>query len=128
MTPVRECRELEETYGTHYTDTVLRAEEEEGPHPREIREVIMRLDKEMRLCRCTQADKAPVVAGIAQIAGWERLWDAALDEGPRCIKKMKCLVKAACHRCFGDCCPCVHKEVTPDMTDSLASMNFQFLK
>ena len=89
VTLVRECRELEEAYGTHYTDAVLRAEEEVGPHPREMKEEILRLDREMRLIRCTQADKAPVVADIARLAGWERLWDAALDEGPRCIKRMK---------------------------------------
>ena len=38
VTLVRECRELEEANGTHYTDAILRAEEGEGPHPHEMKE------------------------------------------------------------------------------------------
>ena len=70
-----------------------------------------------------------MVAHIARTVGWEKLWDAALDEGPRCVQQMKRLVKTLCHRCFGgtENCPCVHKEVTQEMIDSLA-MDFKSLK
>ena len=63
---------MEEAYGTRYTDVVMTAEGE-GPQPREMKEMIMKRDREMILPRCSQDDKAPVVAGIAQAAGWERL-------------------------------------------------------
>ena len=125
VTLVRECREMEEAYGTHYTEAVLRAEEGDGPHPHEMKKEIMKLqlDKEMRLACCSQNDKAPVVADIARVVGWEKLWDASLDEGPRCVRQLKRLVKSACHRCFNDACPCQHKSVTPEMVDALANMN-----
>ena len=77
---------------------------------------------------CSQADRAPVVADIARAAGWEKLWDATLDEGSRCVQRLKRLVKSACHRCFDGACPCEHKEVTKEMIDSLSNLSFQFLK
>ena len=127
VTLVCECRELEEAFGTHYTDAVMRAGEGEGPHPRKMKEAIMKVDREMRLASCSQADRAPVVADIARAAGWEKLWDATLDEGSRCVQRLKRLVKSACHRCFDGACPCEHKEVTKEMIDSLSNLSFQFL-
>ena len=51
-----------------------------------------------------------------------------LDEGPRCVQRLKRLVKSVCHHCFSDACPCDQKEVTLEMIDSLGNMNLQFLK
>ena len=64
----------------------MRAGEGEGFHPRKMKEAIMKLDREMRLASCSQADRAPVVTYIARVVGWEKLWDATLDEGPRCVQ------------------------------------------
>ena len=97
---VRECRELEEAFGTSFTDGILEAEEGEGPHPLEVRKEVMGRDQAHRMDRCSQDNRAPVVVEIAQVVRWEKLWDAALDEEPRCIQWMKHLVKALCHRCF----------------------------
>ena len=65
-TLVRECRELEEAFGTHYADMVLRAEKGGVARPREMKEEIMREDMEMRLARCSQNDRAPVLTEIAR--------------------------------------------------------------
>ena len=56
---VCECREPEEAFGTPYTDVILRAGEGGVPRPHEMKEEIMRMDKKMRLARCSQADRAP---------------------------------------------------------------------
>ena len=48
------------------TQSCRRAGEGEGPHPRKTKEAIMKLD---RLASCSQADRAPVVADIAQVIG-----------------------------------------------------------
>ena len=64
------------------------AKEGEGPHPREIKE-IMGKDQAQRMDRCSEKGRVPVVVDIAQVVRWEKLWDAALDEGPRCIQWMK---------------------------------------
>ena len=72
---------------------------------------IMGRDQAQRMHRCSQEDRAPVVLVIAQVVRWEKLWDAALDEGPHCIHWMKHLVKALCHRRFGDRLDCTHEIV-----------------
>lgn len=59
-----------------------------------------------------QNKKSPTVAEEARRIGWEKHWNAALDEGAHCIgqNEMRGLVKTPCHKCFGDAssCPCEH--------------------
>ena len=119
VTLVRECRELEEVFGTRFTDMILQAEKGGGPLNRELKKEIMKTDQELRLERCE--DRASGVADIARMVEWEGLWDAALDEGPCCIQQMKRLVKTLCHHCFGEDCQCVHREQTQEMITSLAN-------
>ena len=87
----------------------------------------MERDKGLRLDRCSQIERAPVVMAITEIIGWEKLWDAALDEGSCCIQWMKHFVKTLCHRKARQDCPRVdlHTLVTEDM---LAKTDFNFLK
>ena len=66
---VRECRELEEVLGTKYTDMILEAEGG-GPHPRDLKKEVMRRDKERRLDRCSQEDRAPCSGGTHSSADW----------------------------------------------------------
>ena len=49
MSLVRECRELEEAFGTSFTGRILEAEEGEGPYPREIRKEITGRDQAQRM-------------------------------------------------------------------------------
>ena len=126
---VRECRELEEAFGTSYTDRILMIEEGECPHPRVMREDIVKRDREAQLVKCSLREKSPVVADVAG-RHWEKLWDAALDEGARCIEQMRGLVRMLCHKCFGDgsSCPYEHHDVTEDMMNSLSRLNFDCLQ
>ena len=125
---VCECRELEEAFGTSFTDRILEAEEGEGPHPREIRKEITGRDQTQRMDRCSQEDRAPAVVEIAQVVQWEKLWDTALDEGPHCIQWMKRLVKALCHQCFGDKrdCPHEHIDISQELINCLANTDFNY--
>ena len=86
---VHECRELEEAFGTSFTDRILEAKEGEGPHPWDIRKEITGRDQAQRMDRCSQEDRVPVMVEIAQVDQWEKLLDTALDEGPCCIQWMK---------------------------------------
>ncbi len=68
------------------------------------------------------------VAEVAKCIGWEKLWEAALDEGPRCVWELRGLVKVLCHQCFGDGsnCPCEHRQEVPeDLVNSLSSLNLE---
>ena len=70
---VHECRELEEAFGTSFTDRILDpAKEGEGPHPREIKKIMGR-DQSQRMNRCSQKGRVPVVVDIAQVVRWEKL-------------------------------------------------------
>ena len=128
---VRECRELEEVLGTQYTDMILKAEGG-GPHPCDL--------KKGGYAKRQGTEAGQMFPGRQSSSGGTHSLDywmggavdiAALDEGPRCIQQMKYLVKTLCHCCFGGTkqdCPCVPKEVTQEMIDSLAIMDFKFLK
>ena len=87
-------------------------------------------DQAQRMDRCSQEDRVPVVVDIAQVVQWEKLWDAALDEGPRCIQWMKHLVKALCHRCFGDRRDCAHEhvDISQELINCLANRDFNFIR
>ena len=47
-------QELEEAFGTSFTDRILEAREGEGPHPREIKKEIMGRDQAQRMDRYSQ--------------------------------------------------------------------------
>ena len=66
---VRECRELEEAYGTNYTDRISIAEEGECLHRRVVREDIVTRDRAMTLAKCSQNGKALIVAEVAILVG-----------------------------------------------------------
>ena len=68
VTLVRECRELEEVFGTRFTDMILQAEEG-GPLSRELKKEILKTDQELRLERCK--DRAPGVADVARMVEWK---------------------------------------------------------
>ena len=128
---VRECRELEEVLSTQYTDMILKAEGG-GPHPRDLKKggYAKRQGTEAgQMFPAGQSSSGGTHSSDYWMGGAVDI--AALDEGPRCIQQMKHLVKTLCHCCFGGTkqgCPCVHKEVILEMIDSLAIVDFKFLK
>ena len=77
---VKECKELEESFGTHFTDTILGGKAEKVSM-KEVKKVIGQLDREKRIELCV--GKAPQIAGVAKNGGWLRLWNMALDLGLR---------------------------------------------
>jgi len=78
---VKECRELEEQFGTTYTDEILGGRE---LSIKDMKKAIYQLDKEQLVAKCSV--KAPIIAEVATRVGWSRLWDATLDLGCKSIK------------------------------------------
>ena len=68
---VRECRELEEHFGTHFTLNKIACSF------KEMKKAVMDADKKTRRERCKE--KAPMIAELAESPGWCKLWDHALD-------------------------------------------------
>ena len=75
---VKECRELEEGFGTHFTDEILARRE---VHPKDIRAAIHDRDLQQNAAKCS--GKAPIIAEVANRVGWSKLWDVAMDLGVR---------------------------------------------
>ena len=77
---VGECRELEECFGTNYTDSILAGADEVSMD--EVKRVVKQADGVRRLEKC--ADRAPLIAEVVNRGGsWIKLWDATLHLGTR---------------------------------------------
>ena len=95
---VRECRELEEGFGTHITEEILNGRADEV-QMKEVRKLIGQLDKEKRYERC--AEKAPLILEVAERVGWLKLWDTALDLGQRHTRGLQVLSRLMSHHAYG---------------------------
>lgn len=104
---VKECRELEEGFGTHFTDDILARRE---VHPKDIRATIHDRDLQQNAAKCS--GKAPIIAEVANRVGWSKLWDVAMDLGVKSIRGLQCLSRAMCHHGRGDH-PCPRCDAAP---------------
>ena len=73
---VMECKEIEDSFGTHFTNTILGGKAKKVSI-KEVKKMIGQLDREKRIELCV--GKAPQIAGEAKNRGRLRLWDMALD-------------------------------------------------
>jgi len=74
----------------------------------DVKREVHRRGKEMVLEKCAMADRSPAAVKIEERIGWESLWENALVCGERCMRKIRWLVKALCHRCNGEDCTYHH--------------------
>ena len=47
----------------------------------------------MLLEKCAANDDTKLISEIAQVISWSKLWDQALEKGPRCVNGLKALVR-----------------------------------
>ena len=77
---MKECRELEISYGTNFTDTILT--DANNVSLRIIKKTIRGIDREKLVQKCS--NKSPTIAAVASKDGsWPKLWDSALHLGSR---------------------------------------------
>ena len=95
MCLVRECRDLEECFGTNFNMDILRMnacsakDEEENPCLRQVQ-------------TCGAGCKeAPLIVEVAGSVGWASLWDAALDHGWKTVRGVQMINRAMSHHCHG---------------------------
>ena len=88
----RECRELEEYFGLNLTDHIL---SRSACSAKETKNVVYEQDKIKRAQRCLE--KAPLIAKVAEHAGWAQLSDAVLDLGWKAVKGLQMLSRAMSH-------------------------------
>ena len=63
------------------------------PHPREIKKDILSRDRDLRLAQYEGRADMSTVVEVERAIGWPRLWDLALDHGPKCIDGLRNLVR-----------------------------------
>lgn len=96
MCLVRECRELEEHFGSSVTDSILQRSE---TSIRAVKIRLKKIDYEIMLWRCTE--KAPSVDNIESDVGWTKLWNAALDLGAKHTRGLQALSRVLGHHGLG---------------------------
>ena len=75
---VGECRELEEHFGTCFSDVILEGDDEVSMH--EVKRVIKQVDRVSKLEKCRK--RAFLIVDVMNKGGsWARLWDSALHLG-----------------------------------------------
>ena len=95
---IRECLELEEHLNTNFTHPLLisssdsESDKESRPSPREIKDQIARNDKSLLLEKCSKNQDTRLIADIARIVSWSKLWDLALNDGPKCVNALRAFV------------------------------------
>ena len=63
------------------------------PHPQEIKKDILSRDRDLRLAQYEGRADMSTVVEVERAIGWPRLWDLALDHGPKCIDGLRNLVR-----------------------------------
>ena len=107
---VRECLELEEHFETNFTQLLLtsnsESNEESRPSLRQIRDLISKQDKQLLLDKCSSNDDTCLIADITKMVSWSKLWDLALDGGPRCVRSMWAFVRIISYPSYSNsACP-----------------------
>ena len=62
--------------------------------PRDLKKCIISRDMIIMVTlleKCAANDDTKLISEIAQVISWSKLWDQALDKGPRCVNGLKAL-------------------------------------
>ena len=95
---IRECLELEEHLNTNFTHPLLisssdsESDKESRLSPRQIKDQIARNDKSL-LEKCSKNQDTRLIADIARMVSWSKLWDLALNDGPKCVNALRAFVR-----------------------------------
>lgn len=94
---VKECRELEEHFGTHFTSDILEGSDLSFKC---LKKTILECDRKQLVAKCLT--KAPTIAKVATRGGWSRIWDTALDLGEKSVRGVQHLSRVMSHHGRGD--------------------------
>ena len=113
---VRECRELEASFGTQFTDQLL--SDADNVSVREIKNHLLETDKEKMLATCDT--KAPLIANVCKCGGaWPAVWDSARHLGSRHTLGLQSLTRLLAHHGKGSS-PCPKCDVV--LSDSTTTL------
>ena len=67
--------------------------EEDRTSTRQIKDQIARNDKSLLLEKCSKREDTKLIADIARMVSWLKLWDLALNDGPKCVNALRAFVR-----------------------------------
>ena len=79
-------------------DEIL-ADTEDNICLKELREYVRHLDRKKRMMKC--AEKAPLIAKLANECGWLKLWDGAMERGWKHTRGLQALSRVLGHHRMG---------------------------
>ena len=95
---MKEYRDLEEWFEIDAVDKIL-ADMEANVCLKELREYVRHLDRKKRMMKC--AEKAPLIAKLANECGWLKLWDGAMERGWKHTRGLQALSRVLGHHRMG---------------------------
>ena len=88
---IRECHELEECLNVNLTQSLLTSETDlDMPSVTQIKKQTTNNSLSLLLGKCSQED-TKIIADIARLVSWSKLWDLAHNEGPKCVNALRAL-------------------------------------
>ena len=72
---------------------MLQRDADTCPRPFEIKEDLQTRDRDLRLAQHKGRADMSIIVEVERAVGWPRLWDLALDYGPKCVDGLKHLVR-----------------------------------
>ena len=90
---IRVCWDLEKFFNSNFTSAILQPDADTCLHPREIKEDLQSRDRDLRLAKHVGRVDMSIVVEVERAVGWPRLWDLALDHGPKCVNGLRNLVR-----------------------------------
>ena len=113
---IRECQDLEQYFHSNFPAAILQREAKTCPHPREIKKDILSRDRDLRLAQCEDRADTSIIVKVVRAVGWPKLWDLALDHGPKCIGGLRNLVRVIKFPLHAlSACPlCKEEDITRD--------------
>ena len=123
---VKECRELEESFGAHFTDELLSGAEQVGM--RDVRGTLRDMDREGMLGRCVE--KCGLIAEVAREVTWSRLWDDVMDLGSWQVRELQNISRMlSAHERGSKPCPrCEVEDLDGSLLDHLVERHKEELR
>ena len=120
---VKECRDLEDHFGTEYTAQILSGAD--SCSVKEIQKVVCNIDREKSFSRYVWR-KPPYIAEITSRGGsWTKIWDSALHLGSKHLRGLQNLARLMAHHGNGiKPCPLCEMEgddMMPPLLDHVLS-------
>ena len=111
---IREYRNLEQFFHSNFTSTILQLDADTCPRPYEIKEDLQTQDQDLRLAQYEGRADMSTVVEVERAVGWPRLWELALDYGPKCVDGLRNLVRVVAFPPHASsACPLCDRETIP---------------